>query len=101
MTRLFRRAGELARERVRGEMARRLPRPVDRVRPAVEFESAELYAVELMAAQCRLSVASFLRVVAIDAAAHPERMAAWQAIADRLSAVPKGRNKPGRPRKSD
>ena len=47
-------------------------------------------------------MASFIRVALVDAAAHPERLEAWQAVAARLAegtgdAPPK---KPGRPRTS-
>lgn len=46
--------------------------------------TAELLAIEEAANACRLSLTSFARVALIDAAEHPERLAEWQAIAERI-----------------
>lgn len=92
--------GTVLRVRGAGQMASRLPRPAKPVRARCELDEAELRAVEDAAHLCRLSVASFIRVALVDAAAHPERLEAWQLVAARLAegtgdTPPK---KPGRPK---
>ena len=77
-------------------MSRRLPRPTERTRLGAEFSAAELAAAERVAYLMRLSVASALRVLVLDAAAHPERLADWQGIAERLAADGADQPKPGR-----
>jgi len=98
--------GAVATKRPRPEsrVAKRLPRPAQPVRARCELDDSELRAVEIAATAARLSVASFLRVVAVEsAAAHadPKRLAAWAEIAARLAqgtgAEPPKR--PGRPKK--
>lgn len=80
-------------------MSKRLPRPAEPVQPRCEIDRAELSAVEDMAHLCRLSVASFIRVALVEAAAHPERKAAWEKIAADIAAnPPPDRRKPGRPK---
>jgi len=81
------------------DMAKRLPRPTKPVRPRCEIEDAEQQQLEELAAQCRLSLTSFIRVVLVESAAHPERLDAWRGVADRLRQVPEGRRAPGRPKK--
>lgn len=80
-------------------MAKRLPRPANPVRTRCELDDAELRSVERLAAECRLSVASFIRVALVELTAHPDRVPAWQAVAARLAAEDTGRAKPGRPKK--
>lgn len=83
-------------------MGRRLPRPNNPTRQRCELDDSELRELEIVAARCRLSVASFIRVALVDAAAHPERVPDWQAVAARLAvAADPGRRKPGRPPKAD
>lgn len=67
-------------------MARRLPRPPSPQRPRCEIDEAELLLIENVAHLCRLSTASMIRVLLIDAASQPERVAEWKAIAERLIA---------------
>jgi hypothetical protein len=88
----------------RGKMAKRLPRPANPVRARCELDDSELRAVENAANLCRLSVASFIRVALIEAAAHAgERVEAWGKIAARLAEGEPGKpppKKPGRPKKT-
>lgn len=86
-----------------GSMSKRLPRPASPKRARCELDEDELRRIEDAAHACRLSVASFIRVALVDAAAHvEERLSAWQSISDELmkgtgTEPPK---KPGRPKKS-
>lgn len=83
-------------------VAKRLPRPANPVRARCELDQSELRTVEDAAHHCRLSVASFIRVALIDAAANAEeRSKAWGEVADRIAAgTPESPpKKPGRPKK--
>lgn len=85
-----------------GKLAKRLPRPANPIRARCELDESELKSVEDVAHLCRLSVASFIRVAMVDAAAHPERVDEWRRIADLLmegtgESPPK---RPGRPKKA-
>jgi hypothetical protein len=64
------------------------------------MDVSEVKTLEDAAHACRLSLASFIRVALIEAAAHPERIEEWKAIAERLmAAAPPEQKKPGRPPK--
>ncbi len=81
-------------------MSKRLPRPKNPKRQRCELDEDELRAVEDAAHACRLSVASFIRVALIEAAAHLGRVDAWKVIADRIvkEAEDAGVARPGRPK---
>lgn len=83
-------------------MSRRLPRPANPTRQRCELNADELRAVEDVAHLCRLSVASFIRVALVEAAAHPERVVAWGDIAARIAAGKPNEppKRPGRPKGS-
>lgn len=81
-------------------MSRRLPRPDTRTRLGAEFSAAELAAAERVAYLMRLSVASTLRVLVLDAAANEGRLADWQRIIGHLQAAGADQPKPGRRKKS-
>lgn len=86
-------------------VAKRLPRPTDAEIVNVPLTAAELRRLEDAAHLCRLSVASFLRVLVVEAVDHPERQAAWTAVANKLAAgtpgdPPKKRGRPPEKKKS-
>jgi hypothetical protein len=90
-------------ERIRREKcvakSKRLPAPTMPARPACVIEDAELNAMELLAAEVRLSVSSFIRVVIVESIAHPERVEEWKRIAELLvNAAPPDKPRPGRPK---
>lgn len=86
-------------------MAKRLPRPANPVRVRMELDRPELDRVEDMAHACRLSVASFLRSLAVAVAEEWPDGAdadAIKAVAARLlTTVRPGQARPGRPKKGD
>lgn len=82
-------------------MSKRLPQPGQPKRVRLVVEDGELARLDVMAAETRLSVASFVRalvVAAIDS--WPELQGKVKAAAERLASsdLPEGRRRPGRPK---
>jgi hypothetical protein len=82
-------------------MSKRLPQPGQPKRVRLVVEDDELARLDVMAAETRLSVASFVRalvVAAIDG--WPELQGKVKVAAERLAAakLPEGRRRPGRPK---
>lgn len=83
-------------------MAKRLPRPAKPIRQRIELDEGEMVLIDIAAGKAGLSVASFLRVIALDAAANAdERLVAWKEITARLmlGTGDEPPPKPGRPKK--
>jgi hypothetical protein len=87
------------------EVSKRLPRPAKPSRARCEVDDSELQEIELAAAKCRLSVASFLRVAAIESAAacnggEEDRADKLAQIVEKIQAEATARKvkKPGRPK---
>lgn len=84
-------------------VSQRLPSPQNPKRPACVLDDEELRALELLAAEVRLSVSSLLRVIVVYVTDHPECAGELKQIADRIRrAAPADKSRPGRPKdKSD
>ena len=84
-------------------MSKRLPEPADGRRVRLVLADGELSRVEMMAAECRLSVASFLRAMTVATVEDwPDRMAKVKAAAAKIDATASPEKKrPGRPRKEE
>lgn len=79
---------------------KRLPQPENPTRPRCIVDESEQRGLEDLAHACRLSIASLLRCIVIDAIANPDRVEDWKKIAQKLldeSDAPR----PGRPKKPE